>query len=206
MATRKQWTKLITDAWQSTVDGIIKTGELLVEAKEDLDHGEWIPMIEEDLPFHRNTATRLMRISKHPVIGNATHVLHLPAAWGTLDVLARIEGPKLEQLIENGKVHPKMERKDAKKLVPRKSKPKGKQRDISTVVIKEQKYYDELAKGNHHSCLLEIIEFRNHADAGRIGSLAHAVQLYAETLLDCVKQLKQPVLLEVNQQPERKIK
>jgi hypothetical protein len=50
-AERTQWAARISAAWQQSVTSIIETGRLLTEAKAALDHGEWLPMVESDLPF-----------------------------------------------------------------------------------------------------------------------------------------------------------
>jgi DUF3102 family protein len=91
VATRKQWAKLITEAWQKSVGSIVETGDLLVQAKEDLEHGEWLPMIESDLPFGRQAAHRLMVVARHPVLSNVAHGPHLPASWRTLYELTKID-------------------------------------------------------------------------------------------------------------------
>ena len=52
--TRADFAKAITEAWQSTLDGIFKTGLMLEAAKGELAHGEWLLMIENDLPFENN--------------------------------------------------------------------------------------------------------------------------------------------------------
>jgi hypothetical protein len=49
---RDRWAARICETWQRVVVAIITTGQLLIEAKADLPHGEWLAMIESgDLPF-----------------------------------------------------------------------------------------------------------------------------------------------------------
>jgi len=50
-------------------------------------------MIEEDLPFSRFTAFRLMTVAKCSFLANVAHVQHLPPHWGTLYELTN-EGAK----------------------------------------------------------------------------------------------------------------
>src|SRR5580658_8460986 len=69
-AERTQWAARISAAWQQSVTSIIETGRLLTEAKAALDHGEWLPMVESDLPFQRNTAQRLMKIAADSRLAN----------------------------------------------------------------------------------------------------------------------------------------
>jgi hypothetical protein len=48
------WTHKILRAWQATLDGFIECGRLLSAAKKDLDHGEFLAMVDKDLPFGRS--------------------------------------------------------------------------------------------------------------------------------------------------------
>ena len=100
----------------SLPSSIIETGRLLNEAKDSLPHGEWGRMVKGKLPFDVRTAERLMEIARHPVIGNATHVSHLPPSWGTLYELSRIPEERCLGLIEDKTIHAGMTRDDATAL------------------------------------------------------------------------------------------
>jgi len=128
----------ITEAWQKQVPAIIETGQILIEEKEKLDHGQFTIMIERRLPFGRQTAFRLMAIAEHPILAkrqhtatlpdsgpaNVTHVQLLPASWGTLYELTKVDHEVLEEKIKDGTVNRRMERKDAEALA--KAYPKDK--------------------------------------------------------------------------------
>jgi hypothetical protein len=49
--SRNPWTSKIIRAWHSTIDGFVECGRLLAKAKGDLDHGEFLKMVDRDLPF-----------------------------------------------------------------------------------------------------------------------------------------------------------
>jgi hypothetical protein len=115
----QHWVKRIHGSWQKAVESIVETGKLLLEAKAELNHGEFIRMIEKHLPFKARTAERLMKIAEHPVISNPTHCVAFPPSWGTLYELTKLPPKILEARIIDGSVNPKMERKDVAKLVPR---------------------------------------------------------------------------------------
>ncbi len=68
----------IAQCWQDSVLAIIDVGKLLLGAKAALDHGEFVPMIENDLPFGRRTAHRLMAIAEHSILSNGTCVPFTP--------------------------------------------------------------------------------------------------------------------------------
>jgi hypothetical protein len=108
----------ITAVWNKQVESIVETGRLLIEAKEQLRHGEFSKMIKEKLPFGERTAQRLMAIANHPVLSKPTHVSVLPPSWGTLYALTDLDVPDeaLEELIAAGKINPETERADVDEI------------------------------------------------------------------------------------------
>jgi N6-adenosine-specific RNA methylase IME4 len=112
LISRDSWAAKITAAWQSSFAGIIECGRLLVSAKEQLDHGEWLRMIEGELPFKRTTAQSLMKIGQDERITKGQHVGLLPPHWGTLVELTRLPDDVFAAKIADGTIHPEMQRKD----------------------------------------------------------------------------------------------
>jgi hypothetical protein len=120
---RKEHAARINEAWQKTVDGVVETGLRILDARHGssaLEHGQFEKMLTEDLHFSAPTGRRLMAIASNKVLSNRTHVNALPASWGTLYELSVIanKGVDLEAQIQSGAIHPKMERKDVKALLP----------------------------------------------------------------------------------------
>ena len=81
----------IRGSWQKAVSGIIETGRSLIEAKKALTlehgHGQFLKLFDPEignLPFGENTAQRLMKIARNPVLSNADHGQYLPPSWRTL--------------------------------------------------------------------------------------------------------------------------
>jgi hypothetical protein len=121
LVDRHEHVRRIAAAWQHTVCNVIETGRLLIEAKDDIGFGGFQEMIRRaELPFGPRTAQRLMQIAEDRVLSNTTHASYLPASWMTLYELAKLpkHGLDLEVLIEEGTIHPKMERKDVRALLP----------------------------------------------------------------------------------------
>jgi hypothetical protein len=116
----KEHAARINEAWQRGVDAVIETGMRIIDARDGLEHGEYIAMVENDLHFSRQTAHKLISIASNKVLSNVAHVRHLPPSWGTLSELAVVanKGFDLEAGIASGAVHPGMERKDVKALLP----------------------------------------------------------------------------------------
>ena len=101
------WASRINESWQGTVRNIVETGKALIDAKADLPHGAFTEMVETDLLFSTRTAQRLMAIAEHPSLSNPTHVSVLPASWGTLYELSKIDGCTVEKLIQAGRLNAK---------------------------------------------------------------------------------------------------
>jgi hypothetical protein len=120
IAGRKEHAARINEAWQKGVDAVIETGMRIIDARDGLEHGEYIAMVENDLHFSRSMAFRFIAIASDKVLSNVAHVQHLPAAVGTLYDLtvAANRGFDLEAGIASRAIHPKMERKDVKALLP----------------------------------------------------------------------------------------
>src|SRR5260370_37375543 len=83
------WAAKIRAAWQSSINGIIECGQLLIAAKAELGHGEFEVMIENELPFTPSTARRLMIVAEDERIRAHVHVL--PPSWGTLYELTKLD-------------------------------------------------------------------------------------------------------------------
>lgn len=111
-----EWAKLITDAWNKSLDSIFETGDALIGAKDGLKHGEWIKMVERELPFNRVTAHKLMTLAGDDRLRDVSRGKHLPASWTTLYAIHRLSSPVIDASFEAGTIHPKLERKDVKFL------------------------------------------------------------------------------------------
>ncbi len=110
--SRAYWIERIGAAWRAGFESVIETGRALIEAKAQLAHGEFIDVVERELPFKRHTAIRLMAIAKDERLSNDTHVHHLPNHWGTLYELTKLPDDEFQARIEDGTINPEMERKD----------------------------------------------------------------------------------------------
>lgn len=110
--TCAQFIDEISSTWQKSIIAVLDTGKLISEAKEKLDHGEFLAMIKNKLPFGSSTAQRLMKIAADTRLTNTAHVQHLPPSWGTLYEISKLEDDEFEANIANGTINPNMERRD----------------------------------------------------------------------------------------------
>ena len=112
------WLTKIRAVLVKSVDSLIEAGSLLLEAKGTLDHGEWLKMFENgQLPFGERQAQYLMQVAGHRVLANPNNRSLLPQSRTALVELAKGDESKVEQVIQDGKVHPAMTAKDARLLI-----------------------------------------------------------------------------------------
>ena len=113
----EEWADIIRADFARSAQGVIDAGSHLIQAREQLrHHGGWGKWLWSEFRLSPRTAQRFMSIARHPVLSDATHVSHLPGAWGTLYQLSRIPESRLRKAIESGSVTPVMERADVEKL------------------------------------------------------------------------------------------
>ena len=116
------YARKINAAHGRSVSSVIEVGRLLIEAKEELDHGDFLRLFRGGtLPFGEDTAERLMRIAGNKILSNSANSRILPTSWTTLFELAKLPIRNLQEAIQDGKVHPGMRRQDVKKLLGFKS-------------------------------------------------------------------------------------
>lgn len=107
-----EWVSVITEVFQASVECMILTGRRLEEAKLDLNHGEFLDMIENKLPFSARTAQKFMQIGRSIRLSNATHAARLPPHLDTLCEIVRLEEDQFKARLADGTICPDMKRVD----------------------------------------------------------------------------------------------
>jgi hypothetical protein len=97
------------------VEAIVARGEVLIEAKAHFDHGEWQTLCA-GLPFSQRHAHRLRAIAPHKTLANRTFMSSLPDSLVVLYVLSTLSPAVVEAALADGRVHPHMSIKDARRL------------------------------------------------------------------------------------------
>jgi hypothetical protein len=89
------------------VKAIVATGQLLLQAKAALPHGQWIEALE-GAGISPRVAQMFISVAEHPAISNTSNYSHLlPAASNTLYVLSRVEPEERDiATLETGEVNP----------------------------------------------------------------------------------------------------
>jgi hypothetical protein len=111
--TRQQHANRINACWRKTVESILDTASYLIEAEQELGSAEFKLMVEQDLEMSASTARKIKLIGRHPVLSQRAYMHNLPACWGTLYELSKLDAATLLPLIEDGTVSPKLEEKQA---------------------------------------------------------------------------------------------
>jgi hypothetical protein len=86
-------------------------------SKDELKHGEFLKMIENNLPFKRSTAQALMKIAADRRITKNQHAGCLPAHWSTLAKLTQLPDAAFEARIADGTIHPDLKRRPAVEMI-----------------------------------------------------------------------------------------
>ena len=110
-----EWVEIIRNDLSRAVEGIIAAGEHLQQAKYQLDHGRFLPLLRS-IGLHERTAERLMKIASNVVLANPTHGSRLPTSMRTLYELSTLPPKMLEAKIIDGTITPDIERKDVERL------------------------------------------------------------------------------------------
>lgn len=118
-ADPEAWALRINAAWRRSLEAVIETGRLLIDAKAQLRHGQWQSLIDTQLDFSSDTAQRLMAIARDQRLSNPAHVRFLPRSYSTLHELTKLSDEQFSRGIEEKIINPDMERREVERLRPR---------------------------------------------------------------------------------------
>jgi hypothetical protein len=118
---RLRYVEVITNEWSAACSGMLKAifriGEELIKAKAELEHGQFLAMIESELPFGRLTAWRFMTIARDERLANVSTLKHLPPHWNTLHQITRLDDQQFERLLNNGTIPPEVTYAEVNKVL-----------------------------------------------------------------------------------------
>lgn len=199
------WSNRTREAHSKTVESIIETGRILIEAKADCDHGEWGEITGQTtgkpmLRFNFRVAQKYMSIARHPFLSNASHATHLPASWDTLYQLSLLPPVDLEADLEAGRIHQKMTKADAIALrKPPKPETKPIEQPKATVTplsIKPEDITEDSVIGQSiqrmNKIMAEHIEDDRRWQQDKANARAHTQQLIAQGLPSDVEPATDP--------------
>ena len=124
--SRNQWAKRLNAEWcelrAGAVEGFFQLGQSLLQAKTELEHGEWLEMVENDLDFNRRVANTFKRIatwgqkigvndSNLPIRGL------LPPDYNTIAKLTSLDDDTFHRLLDDGTICPSLQRNELSRIL-----------------------------------------------------------------------------------------
>lgn len=97
--------------WRESHERFIQIGEYLEQAKDRLQHGEFIAMIDSRLPFGRKTVHQLMTAAKAIKTGIVPPDL-APPSYSTVYLITTLPKEERQKAISEGVIRPNMRRAD----------------------------------------------------------------------------------------------
>ena len=129
-AAQAKWASRINQRVRKGLEAFIEAGKDLIAAKKALGHGGFGAMLKSGLLIiDQRTAERLMRVAGNPALSNSTNWSILPQRIQSLDKLAALDAPVIEQAIAAGEITPTMTIADAGELV--RSKQPGQAKSVT---------------------------------------------------------------------------
>ena len=111
LRTRANFADAIRQAWTEAEENFAAIGRYLNHAKAQLNHGEFMAMVESDLPFRYSTANRMMKVAAALDAG-VLPVNRLSASYATVYELLTLSEEERQRALDEGVVRPEMQRKD----------------------------------------------------------------------------------------------
>jgi hypothetical protein len=97
------WIDRINAAWRKAATAYIDIGNMLIESKDAVKHGEWIDLLGK-LDFDKRTAQKLMEIARDGRLAKASELTLLPQHWTTLYALTRLGDDEFERALRDERV------------------------------------------------------------------------------------------------------
>lgn len=104
--------------WKNSVQSILDTAEALNEAKDSLGRHEFMTQIYKRLLLSESTVHKIMLIARNKVLANPANFSRLPNVWAKLTILSHVDEDKLQNMIDDGVVHPGISRTATEQLQP----------------------------------------------------------------------------------------
>jgi hypothetical protein len=111
LSSRSEFVDAIGRAWGGVQRRFLLIGRYLVQAKGKLPHGEYLDMIERDLPFRRNIAFQLREVADAIDTGRVGEC-EVPPNYSVVYQLATLSDAELRAAREQGVVRPDVTRRE----------------------------------------------------------------------------------------------
>lgn len=111
LLTRENFAEEIGHLWRRAQDDFVIIGRRLNEAKEALEHGQFMAMLSADLPFSYAVANKLMKVSA-AIDSRLLPVERLPPSYATLYEVLTLTPDERQQALQQNVLRPDMRRQD----------------------------------------------------------------------------------------------
>jgi hypothetical protein len=111
LRTRDEFRTEITNAWEGIEKRFVLIGQYLIQAKGKLPHGEYLEMVDKDLPFTRTAAYRMKMVAE--AISNGRLIeSELPSNYTILYEFASLTDAELQAARDRHLVRPDVRRQE----------------------------------------------------------------------------------------------
>ena len=112
------WVEEISRTWKGGSENTLALARLLHRARRSMEHGQWSRLWRsERVPFSKRKAEMLVIVGQGLEEVNANNCAHLPSSWRTLYYLAQLGSELAERLIAQGRIHPRLQLRQARELL-----------------------------------------------------------------------------------------
>jgi hypothetical protein len=111
-AELEKYSAEIGNLFRKQVPNVVQAAALFCEAREKTKKNSRWKQFKAGLQVHKSTVSKLGVIGKNEHLRNPEVQKHLPCHPSTLYYIARKTPVEIDRLIEEGKIHPAMQRKD----------------------------------------------------------------------------------------------
>lgn len=142
--TPEDYIEAIERLWGRAQGAFLDIGRLLIRAKEELPHGEYIATVENRLPFASRTAYQLREAARWALEMDKRRTIpldRLPGSYSTIYLLSTLEPPLLQAAEDEGIVRPELRRSEL--IAWRKAKGSGKKEHHQSLEVRRSKLLKE---------------------------------------------------------------
>ena len=107
------YVEAIEQLWGKAQSAFLDIGRLLLRAKEELPHGDYMAAVEQRLPFASRTAYQLREAARWALEMDRRKTItidRLPGSYSTIYLLSTLDQPTLEAADAEGLVRPELRR------------------------------------------------------------------------------------------------
>lgn len=111
LTSRAEFAGAIRQAWEGIEKRYLLIGRYLLQAKQKLEHGEYLELVERDLPFSRNNAYRMREVTE-AIENGRLPADRLPNSFSILYEAATLNETEWREAETRGIIHREVRRQE----------------------------------------------------------------------------------------------